>query len=206
MSQKPSGYERLDGDRYFTPAWVTHALLNVEHFVGGVIDPCAGGWDMVHAISTSDHGLQAYGFDILPPPPALTHRPMFYTQDFLAWQGTAIHGEGWRNFALNPPYGTQGRLAVKFIEHALQLAGPRRGKVAALLRVDFDSAGGRAMIFRDHPAFAAKYALNKRIHWANLPLKYDQHGRLIGPTENHAWFVWDWARRPDSQRYYGYLP
>ncbi len=134
---------------------------------------------------------------------------IFYTQDFLSWYGTVAGYRGYdsaMNFVTNVPYGHQGRLAVKFIKHLLALTEGLGGKVAVLLRVDFDSARGRTSIFRDHPAFAAKYCLNERVRWANLPLVYDEKGRLVEPSDNHAWFVWDWSKRRDTTRAYGYLP
>lgn len=200
MSQKGSGYERISGDRYFTPAWVVRALLSKEKFHGGTVDPMAGGWDVVHALN--EGGAPAYGFDIEPQPPdaAFPYLPMFYSQDFLQWYGASNGGEEWRNICSNPPYGVGGRLAVTMIRHALEVTKPYAGKVAMLLRVDFDSGHTRRPIFGDHPAFAAKYTLTKRIRWVNIP-----QGKS-GPSENHAWFVWDWARHPDSPRRYGYLP
>lgn len=99
----------------------------------------------------------------------------------------------------NPPYGIQSRLAVRFVEHALALTKRHQGKVAMLLKVGFDSAGGRRHLFADHPAFAAEYRLTKRIRWTNLPQSD------AGPTENHSWFVWSWAK-PPGPAVKGYLP
>lgn len=199
MSQKTSGYERVAGDRYYTPAWVTEALLRAEEFPGLSIDPACGGWDIVKAVRAD--GLLCDGFDIAPDPaPEGQVTGEWSTKDFLTWDGTSSFGTSYQNVITNPPYGKGGRLAVAFVRHALKLTDPAEGKVAMLLRVDFDSAHGRRAIFADHPAFAAKYALTRRIRWANL----EQKGS--GPTENHAWFVWDWARRRYSGRTYGYLP
>lgn len=194
MSQKASGYERIEGDKYFTPAWVTEALLSVESFAGKVLDPGAGAGDIVRALVA--RGLDAEGFDISPDHPSIQQR------DFFAF---GVSGEIEATFypaiVGNPAYGQQGRLAVKFIEHSLRITKPIGGKVAMLLRVDFDSANGRRPIFGDHPAFAAKYTLTKRIRWENLPQS------ASGPTENHAWYIWSWehAKRGGS-RHYGYLP
>lgn len=218
MSQKPSGYERVAGDRYFTPAWPVEALLTVEQFRGLTVDPCAGGWDIVDALKA--HGVDAAGFDIegaprltpiLPDQEGLAIRTddvIFPQQDFLAWDGWLPEYRGHHhamNFVTNVPYGFHGALAVKFIKHMLKLTEPLGGKVAVLLRVDFDSAGGRKGIFADHPAFAAKYTLTKRVRWVNMPLVYDKKGRLMEPTDNHAFFVWDWQKRRDTTRAYGYL-
>lgn len=199
MSQKQSGYVRIEGDAYFTPAWVTEALLSVEDFPGLSCDPASGGWHIVEAMRAK--GLMCDGFDISPQPaPRGEYLGDWSTQDFLRWDGTSDFGTSYRNLVTNPPYGRAGRLAVDFIRHGLELTQPMNGKVAMLLRVDFDSANGRRPIFNDHPAFAAKYALTKRIRWANIEQAES------GPTENHAWFVWDWSKRRDSARSYGYLP
>jgi len=73
----------------------------------------------------------------------------------------------------NPPYN----LAVPFILRALTLVP----FVVMLLRVDFDSAKTRAPLFDDR-RFAGKIILRKRIKW----FPGDS-----GPSDNHAWFVWD---------------
>lgn len=188
MSQKPSGYERMDGDKYYTPHWVTEALLSVEDFRGDIWDTCAGAGHILAV--AKEHGHKTYGIDLEPSNP-----------DLVVGKGDGLMMSGSvDNIIINPPYGTGGRLAVKFIQHALDRTKARKGKVAALLRIDFDSAKTRAPIFGKHPAFAAKYALTTRIRWANLEQS------ASGPTENHAWFVWDWAKRRDASRVYGYLP
>jgi hypothetical protein len=79
------------------------------------------------------------------------------------------------------------------------LTKPLGGKVAMLLKVDFDSAGGRRRLFADHPAFAVKYVLTRRIRWANLEQS------AAGPTENHAFYIWDWRKRGGAPSI-GYLP
>jgi predicted RNA methylase len=199
VSQKPSDYERIEGDRYYTPAWPVAALCTVEAFHGEVIDPAAGSGLMVQTLQNYVIGPVA-GYDISPDPVLANGVKGIGVQDFLAPPLLVT-----KNIITNPPYGGRGSLAVKFIKRALEATRLERGKVAMLLRVDFDSAGGRTPIFGDHPAFAAKYTLTRRIHWANLPLKYDEKGRVVGATENHAWFVWDWKRSPLTPRTYGYL-
>lgn len=191
MSQKPSGFDRVSGDKYYTPAWVTEALRQVEYFTGLVWDPCAGAG---HIVDVFD---EAIGSDLEPG------RPDIITRDFFEFSPGELAVQ---HIVSNLPYGTGGRLAVKMIRHALAHTERSGGKMAMLLRVDFDSANGRRELFAEHPAFAAKYALTRRIHWANLPVKLDQYGRPVHPTENHAWYVWDWQKRRDAARTYGYLP
>lgn len=189
MSQKASGYERMDGDAYYTPSWVVDALLSVESFHGEILDPGAGEGHILDALRAAGHH-DVRGFDINRP----VQREDIGQLDFLTAVGSV------KNVIGNPPYGVGGRLAVQFIEKSLEATQPRWGKVAMLLRVDFDSANGRRKIFGDHPAFIGKYTLTKRIRWVNLPQA------ASGPTENHMWAVWDWAKRPDAARTYGYLP
>ncbi|MEX0684032.1 MAG: hypothetical protein WD472_11350 [Dehalococcoidia bacterium] len=191
MSQASSGYARIDGDRYYTPAWVTEALLSVERFDGGVWDPAAGAGHILRALPADCRKL---GSDIEPDSDPDDDLGVF-ASDFLAFGDAYLP-----NIITNPPYGTGGRLAVQFVEQALRLTAPFGGKVAMLLRVDFDSANGRRKIFEDHPAFAAKYVLTRRIRWANLPQSD------AGPTVNHQWLVWDWRRRSGMPRTVSYLP
>lgn len=195
MSQAASGYDRIEGDAYFTPAWVTEALFSAETFHGAIWDTCAGAGNILDVAKA--HGHEVLGIDINP----VERVDMTIAKaDGLSMAGTIP------NAIINPPYGRSGTLAVSFIMHALARTEAKRGKVAALLRVDFDSAHTRRHLFADHPAFAAKYTLTKRIRWANLP-QVDEYGKKTsGPTDNHMWAVWDWSKRRDTPRAYGYLP
>lgn len=92
----------------------------------------------------------------------------------------------------NPPYGAERRndLACQFIRHALAL---KVRTVAMLLRVDFDSAKTRRDIFADEPRFWGKVTLLDRIMWFDGP---------SGPSDNHAFFIWDSRHRgPPVIRY-----
>ena len=73
---------------------------------------------------------------------------------------------------------------------------PVGGRVAMLMRIDFDSAVTRTDIFRDHPAWGEKLVLTKRIKW------FDD-GNKNGPSENHAWYCWDWGRDSEPSIVYG---
>lgn len=188
MTQAASSYARVEGDKYFTPAWVTDALVSVEDFPGPICDPAAGAGHIVTALHAWEHLGQCLAFDIDPDV------EWVLCADFL----TDAPSEA-RSIITNPPYGIGSRLAVQFIERALALTEPHRGKVAMLLKVGFDSAKGRRHLFADHPAFAVEYRLTTRIRWANLQQS------AAGPTENHSWFVWDWSRAP-APAVKGYLP
>jgi hypothetical protein len=96
--------------------------------------------------------------------------------DFL--QMTALPDPQVNAIVTNPPYGVGGRLAVRFVEHALELVPI----VAMLLKIDFDSARTRQHLFRHCPTFACKLVLLDRIEW--FPGEY-------GSSTNHAWFIWD---------------
>jgi hypothetical protein len=186
MTVSASQYERVENEKYFTPAWVVDAVLSVETFRGKVIDPAAGAGNIMDALTAA--GVDNDGYDIAPD--AIHVRGPI---DFLASVGDC------QNIMTNPPYGKGSRLAVQFIEHALKCTEARGGKVAMLLKVGFDSAGGRRHLFADHPAFAVEYRLTKRIRWTNFDQKEN------GPTENHSWMLWDWRKRP-GPAVKGYLP
>jgi len=176
MSQRHSQYELVPGDSYFTPAWVTEALLSVEKFPGTVWEPAPGDGHMVRALVSG-------GCPVAP-----SH------MDFLA---TEFRNCDAKNIVTNPPY-SHG-LAEKFVRHALGLMLPVRGKVAMLLPMAWDCAKSRHDLFKHNAAFKAKYALTDRIRWENIEQKKN------GPSQNHAWFVWDWARQIGPP-IAGYLP
>lgn len=185
MSVANSNYARIEGDKYFTPAWVTEALFSVERF-HRVWDPAAGDGGILDAVP---FGIECRGSDVMPDAHHIGRMDFFEVGD----------ADGF-DIVTNPPYGVQSRLAVRFIEHALKLTEPHGGKVAMLLKVGFDSAYTRRHLFDEHPAFAAEYRLTKRIRWTNLPQSD------AGPTENHSLFVWDWWKRPGMPAVKGYLP
>ncbi len=91
--------------------------------------------------------------------------------DYLKDNGAAL------DIATNPPF----RLASEFCRRAVE----RSLRVAMLLPINFDSAKSRRDLFADNAAFKAKYVLMTRIRWTNLPQV------KAGPSQNHAWFVWD---------------
>ena len=159
MSQRESGYERIERDCYETPEWVTRALLPHLGNIKSVWEPAAGSGKMARVLEAA--GLQVLSTDISAG------------QDFLLAREQSVDA-----IVTNPPYIS----ATQFIEHALRLMSGG-GKVAMLLRTDFDHAKRRRHLFSDCPAFARKIVLTKRIRWFE-----NSTGQ---PSFNHAWYIWD---------------
>jgi len=177
MSQRDSGYDRQPDDFYSTPAWVTNALQ--PYMVGArlIWDPAAGDGAMVKAMNAWP-SVKVRGTDIRSG------------VDFL---GANTVGElPFDTIVCNPPYS----MAQAFIEQSLRLTRQPRGRVAMLLRVDFDSAKTRRHLFGSCPEFSMKLVLTSRIRWFA--------GSTGSPSFNHAWFIWDWAHlgRPATVRYH----
>lgn len=127
--------------------------------------------------------------------PEWVYTALFAEEEFIApWDCAPRSGEpdflkirDWpsRHLVSNPPYGRQGKIAERFILHALK-TGPVGFKAAFLLPMGFDAAKGRVKFFRDCPVFRKKIVLLNRIRWENLDQKEN------GPSANHAWYIWDW--------------
>lgn len=175
MSQRDSGYERIERDLYETPAWATQALVpHLPAYVKSVYEPAAGSGKMVRALG--DAGYVVYADDIAAG-----------GRDFLQCPGPL---SVWA-IITNPPYAQ----AVEFIEQALLLMRPVPGLVAMLLRTDFDHAKTRQHFFSGCEAFSKKVVLTKRIKWFE-----DSKGQ---PSFNHAWFIWDWQHKGAPTLAYG---
>jgi hypothetical protein len=177
MSQRPSGYARQPDDVYETPAWVTQAVA------GYLRQHCRRKiWDPANGPGSKiAEALRQHGFHVVAS-----------NEDFLTRTTAPLDTDC---IVTNPPYGIGGRLACEFIAHAIELAPI----VVMLLRIDFDSGKTRTGLFRDCRAFAGKLTLLDRVTW------FEREG-APGPSENHAWFIWNdrhqgpptitYARRP----------
>lgn len=199
MSQRDSGYERKERDLYETPAWVTRALMPHIPPRLSVWEPAAGSGKMVTALIQAGHAVTATDID--------------EGHDFLS----PIHLYNPRAIITNPPYA----LATKFIERAVRIMEAKGGIVAMLLRTDFDHAATRAHLFALNPAFAKKLVLTKRIKWFDGPLPCKpckgagrigetrckscggKGEKVQGPSENHAWFIWNWKHQGAPTLAYG---
>ncbi len=184
---RDSGYARKALEKYYTPAWVTEALL--RHFEardlvinGKVIANCEGIWEPAAGNGAIRNVFEKHGW-IVPASDIEPEGPHIARANFLT-----THNVEPTNIVTNPPFGQSGNLAFRFCWHALRLTEKRKGRVAMLLRDDFDSAGGRQQLFKLHPAWHKKIVLTERIRWTNLPQKD------AGPSGNHAWYIWDWSR------------
>ena len=169
MSQRYSGYPRQANDEYETPPWVTRCVVPYLR--------CSYVWDPANGTSSKlAQALRQEGFKVVAT-----------NDDFLS-RDCLPHGRV-DGIVTNPPYGPSGRVARKFIEHAIALAP----FVALLLRVDFDSGKTRRTLFRDCRAFAQKVVLLDRIMW---------FAGTSGPSTNHAWFIWNARHRgPKTMAY-----
>lgn len=142
MAQRDSGYERKRNDAYYTPAWVTHALIpHIPKRINQVWEPAAGNGAIADALQKRIQ--QVLVSDLSTG------------VDFLA---TDRDDEA---VITNPPY----RKAEEFIDHALTVTEGRRGFVAMLLSTDFDHAKTRRYLFGGCKQFAKKLVLTKRIVW-----------------------------------------
>jgi hypothetical protein len=139
-----SGYARIPGDHYATPAWVVDALLSVETFDGPVLECAPGDGHMIRS-------LEAGGVAVVRG-----------DQDFFSCD--PLPGFA-KNICTNPPF----KLAEKFCRHAIEMTRPYGGKVAMLLPHVFDTAQTRRDLFGS--PFKAKFVLTRRIRWANLEQK-----------------------------------
>lgn len=192
MSQRTSGFERQPGDQYMTPGWVADTLLSVVPVYGNVWEPAAGDGGIVKAIKDNrGPWVKVHATDIDPS----FNWPI---QDFME-EHSHVHMPSEAPFWIitNPPYGPQGKLAEAFTRLAITYTEFNCGCAAMLLPVDWDAAKTRHDIFEDFPGHVTKITLTERIRWTNLPQSKS------GPSQNHAWFIWDHSRKGRDMRWLG---
>lgn len=187
MAIRGAEYPRQPRDTYITPREPIASLLTLGPLFGtlenkSVCDPCCGNGALMRVLE--EWGYHALGFDIEPWGPYT--KTNFLTEPFSSFYGQC-------DIVTNPPYGTQGILARKFIERALSITSIWRGKVAMLLPMDYDSGSSRRHLFKDCTPFKYKIVLCYRIHWFG-----DQGGE-----KNFAWYVWDWKNTEAPTIIYG---
>ena len=184
MPQRFSEYPRKERDDYPTPPLVTETVI--PHLkalnVTSIWEPAAGQGEMAAALANA-------GFTV-------TATDLNSGVDFLDDKTWSQAVSRCNAIVTNPPYGQQGKLAVRFIERALDLMRPRRGAVAMLLKVDFDSGLTRRRFFADCPAWMTKVVLLKRIQWFKSPTGNTS-------SDNHAWHLWSWRHDGPPRLVYG---
>jgi hypothetical protein len=168
MSQRISGYARQSRETYPTPIAPIQPLIPMLHLfrISKVWEPAP----TEDGESEIANVLRANGIEVV-----------ITRDDFLRY--TTPPEPGIQAVITNPPFGYQGRTAVKFIEHAFWLAPVA---VIMLLKVDFDSGKTRTHLFKECPIFAGKIVLLDRIVWFNR-----DDGEREAPSDNHAWFIWN---------------
>lgn len=172
-----SGYERVANDAYWTPGWCTQTVLDRVEFPPMIWEPACGEGHICRVLQVCrlsfvgsdlvDHGYGETGIDFLAAekmPPGCT------------------------SIMTNPPYA----LAEAFIRKALELTKPHQGRVAMLLRNEYDCAARRRDLF-EHPAFYKKIVLTKRPRWFDK--ETERIYKSSSPRHNFAWFVWCWNWR-----------
>lgn len=195
MSQRKSGFARQANDQYMTPEWVALTLFSVMPLYGTLWEPACGSSNINRAArNIAGSALKIIATDIDPGWSCVAMHCDFFDPK--------IHQElmpekGPLTIATNPPYGNQGRMAEKFTRTALKLTEPLRGRVAMLLPVDWDAGKTRHDLFEDFPGHLTVLTLTERIRWDNIPQSKS------GPSQNHAWFIWDHSRRGRDSRWLG---
>lgn len=173
MVGKPK-YERRDREFYVTPEWCTKVLLEKETFNHNIWEPACGNGAISKVLM--EKGYNVYSTDIHD------NRKEFKEQndvlDFIKNTQLVYN----LDIITNPPYNK----AVEFIELSLLQTLRYDGKIAMLLRNEFDSGKTRKHLFGECLAFHKKIILTERPKWIE-----DTEGN---PRHNFAWFVWNWGR------------
>lgn len=181
MTVTASNYPLRKNDLYETEAWAVDALVRACPQIAGstVYEPAAGN----HAIADA---LQRYNARTQTSDIATYEREHDFVADFLTDDRVldVAACNGW--LITNPPYGHGNRLAVQFVERALQVPFIN---IAMLLTAKFDFGKTRRHLFADSDRFAAKVALLDRVSWV---------GNGKTGTEDHAWYIWNWNNGGNS--------
>jgi hypothetical protein len=170
-------FERVSGDRYYTEAWVTEALLDRVRFRGTIWEPACGRGDMVEV-------LRRYGYRVVASDIAGAELGCGGARaaDFLT---TPPLCTGEFSIVTNPPY----TLAEQFIRAALRLTRAGGGMVAMIMRNEYDCAASRRDLF-ERRAFTTKLVLTRRPKWVDALAPHS-----ASPRHNFAIYLWDHRHR-----------
>lgn len=156
----------IDGPDFFpTPAWATHALLEVEEFSGEIWECACGDGAMSTVLMNSGH--KVYSSDLYD---------RGYGDsgvDFLSANRKSS------NIITNPPYNA----AKGFVEKGTALA---QSKFALLLRLAFLEGADRAKSIYTYTPPSRVWVFSERITFYPAGVEAKGSG-----TTAYAWFVWD---------------
>lgn len=197
---EPPPEKRDHLDRYYTPSWVTKALL--EHLThvwqprDQILEPCAGQGGVADVLDLT-LGTDGVWFRVMRADIDPAADPRNEVRDFLSSDDTheldhtlrradgfTIWPQGWRSFdwvITNPPYALKsGAKASDFVRQAFTLA-PR---VAMLLRLSWlEPCPDRLKILQLRPP--QMVIILPRVSFAG------PHGKKGTDSVTSAWFVWD---------------
>lgn len=156
----------FDGaDFYPSPPWSVKALLQQEHFMGNILEPCCG--DGAISKVFEEFGYSVESFDK-------------FDRGFGEIKDAFELEDHYSNIVTNPPFA----IAEELIHHFMDKFNH---KMCMLLRTSFLESGGRyERLFNIKPP--------TRVHiFAERLSMYPagQKGVKGGGTTSYAWFVWD---------------
>ena len=153
------------GEYYATPSEAIYALLSVEKFEGGILEPCCGSGHISKVLEAEGHIV--ISSDLIDRGYGIVEHD-FFTSPFTA-----------ENLITNPPFS----LAEKIIPLALERTTK---KVAMLGKIQFLEGIKRKSLFESTPLKAC-YVFSKRIKMA----RNNELEKYSSSMMCFAWYVWE---------------
>lgn len=161
-------HPRERNDFYSTPDSAIRALLNVERFAKNFWEPACGD-GAICKVASDEYQYAPIGTDLVARGYGIGGVDFLMERKLLG-----------PDIITNPPF----RLAVQFLEHALDLGAE---KIAFCLRLQFLEGQRRLSLLK---RLARVYVFSKRIPRMHNP---DYDGPKTTSLMAFAWFVWDRA-------------
>ncbi len=191
MSSTNRGADRDPLDRYPTPRWCVHRLLEARALPGGLwVEPCAGAGSIVRAVDevrddvrwlcneiSRDYGTalqSACAFDGIPID-LITHED---AQDLVVGPGAAV-------IITNPPFNVSAEILVQMLVSA-------PGALVVFLQRIGWGGGPRAELFRDLKP--SMYQLPERPSFKDVVTVDPETGKRRTSSQDsteYCWFVFD---------------
>jgi hypothetical protein len=160
---------RRANDAYFTPAWMTRALLHhVPEIRGNVLEPCAGDMSIVTVLRQAP-GVYATANDIKPQPDCWARdasSPYIYDGVTFDWVIT------------NPPYTMP--TCTQIVENAIRHA---RVGVAMMLRISFKEPTAAR---NPRGPFLERHPISREL----VMPRYSFTGNGKSDSATTAWMIW----------------